>query len=827
MTIDQNQFLADLFSRNPYAMDDLEKLPLLQKALTKELQHHLRASPMFRRFYEERNSETARSSELVDLPFLPVHVFKELGAQLRSVDESDITLTLQSSATSGRPSTVSIDRITSRRQTKALSLVLGDMLGQKRRPFLFLDVNPQSHPAHLGARSAAILGFLKHSSDAGYFLTPESGGLLQFDKDSFAAAVSRLSPLLAPNQTPPVIFGFTSILFEHVIEPSYRKGDQFALPPGSALVHIGGWKRLKDMQVDKSKFDEMASHVFGINPSNIIDNYGFTEQMGMNYPDCSSKIKHAPAFGEVIVRDPITWEQVPDGLEGVLQFISPLPHSYPGVSLLTDDLGIIVSHQNCQCGRNGTGFIVTGRLADAEIRGCGDVMSESFVAPRGSPITRIGPATQDQVEVLLHNGTEQPPVMDLTGVVDDLKIQQQWLSSVPFEAMVALIGQVSKKWQESEEYTEYRKGGLDFLARWCSPANLRDIADRSLQGTRAHLDGFLPSNGSLSRSMMAVPRGLSVHWISGNVPYIGMFTLVQSILAKNVNLVKVPATGKALLPSLLQAFSDTDVVGASGYELKGKDLLNTISVVYFERNHPAGEQMSVNADVRIAWGGQEAIEAIASYPKQYQAEDILFGPKLSFMAIGREFLFEGPELKRLVRHAATDSSVFDQYGCASPHTIFVEEGGDISPKEFAEHLSVEMEKALHRIPKADVDAGTALEVRLSRIKYLMLYDVWRSPGLGWTVLYDEEDLLAAPTYSRVVTVRPVKDLLQTIKHVTKGTQTVGLALNGPRRLEYAREAALRGAERFPDVGKMSLFDIPWDGVFPLHRMVRWVSLGGP
>lgn len=827
MSEDRNLFLADLFQRSPYETEDSEKLPLLKKALNMELEHHILSSDPFRRFCERRNFQPDPSLDLEDLPILPVNVFKDIGQELRSVAKEEVRISLQSSATSGRPSTVLIDRITSRRQTKALSLVLADILGKKRRPFMFLDVNPRKYSGYLGARAAAILGFLNHASDAEYFLLPGPGDLLELDRQAFEDANARYSESSDQKVSAPVLFGFTYVLYQHVIEPMFRENIRFALPAGSALVHIGGWKKLKDMRVDQARFNEMVTQVFNIQPSNIFDIYGFTEQMGMNYPDCIFGIKHTPSFGEVIVRDPITWEALPDGEEGALQFLSPLPHSYPGTSVLTDDLGKVVSRQKCQCGRYGTGFIVTGRLAEAEIRGCGDIMAETVMAPSRTTIVRKEPSSSDQVDVLLHNGCQQPPVNDLTSILADLRNRQQWLSNVPFEALIALIGAVANRWLENEDFIAYRKQGLAFLSQWCSPLNLRAMADLSLVGSRAHLDGFLPSDHSLRKKIIAVPRGLTVHWVSGNVPLIGMFALVQSILTKNVNLVKVPAEERDMLPLLLKEFQNAEVVLPSGYNLKGGDLLKTIAVIYFGKDHPAGHQISAEADVRVAWGGREAIESITSYPKKYSAEDIFFGPKFSFMVIGREYLVEGPNLTRLIRHAATDSSVFDQYACSSPHTIFVETGGAITPKQFAESLSVEMEKAFQRIPKADVDAGTALEVNLRRIKYDMLHDGWHSEGLAWTVLYDDEDALAVPCFSRVITVRPVDDVIQTLKHVTGAIQTIGLAVKGERRLEYAREAAMRGAERLPDIGKMSLFDTPWDGIVPMHRLVRWVSLGGP
>jgi hypothetical protein len=52
--------------------------------------------------------------------------------------------------------------------------------------------------------------------------------------------------------------------------------------------------------------------------------------------------------------------------------LSLIPKSYPGHSILTEDLGTIYGVDNCQCGRKGKYFKVHGRIKSAEIRGCSD-----------------------------------------------------------------------------------------------------------------------------------------------------------------------------------------------------------------------------------------------------------------------------------------------------------------------------------------------------------------------------------------------------------------------------------------------------------------------
>ena len=67
--------------------------------------------------------------------------------------------------------------------------------------------------------------------------------------------------------------------------------------------------------------------------------------MGLVYPDCEEEVKHVPVYSEIIIRDPVSYEVVNDGEVGLIQLLTPIPHSYPGNSLITDDLGTIVGRQ--------------------------------------------------------------------------------------------------------------------------------------------------------------------------------------------------------------------------------------------------------------------------------------------------------------------------------------------------------------------------------------------------------------------------------------------------------------------------------------------------
>ena len=139
------------------------------------------------------------------------------------------------------------------------------------------------------------------------------------------------------------LLGYTYMLYEHVVRPLREEGIRIELPPSTFVVHFGGWKKLRQQAVTKPVLTDHAAAVFGLAAGSIVDIYGFTEQLGVIYPDDSQGVKRTPTYAEVLVRDPARLEIVPDGDVGLLEFVCPLPHSYPGIAVLLDDMGRIVA----------------------------------------------------------------------------------------------------------------------------------------------------------------------------------------------------------------------------------------------------------------------------------------------------------------------------------------------------------------------------------------------------------------------------------------------------------------------------------------------------
>ena len=176
-------------------------------------------------------------------------------------------------------------------------------------------------------------------------------------------------------ETELLVYGFTFILWKHLVQPLLADGISLNLQ-NVRIFHSGGWKRLQDQAVEKSEFNRELARVFGCAPECVIDFYGMVESVGVIFPDCHEGNKHAPLFGDVIVRDPLTLAPVKAGQRGIVQVCSVLPTSFPGNLLLTEDIAEVVETDGCACGRRGISFRFAGRIPKVEIRGCGNIESK-------------------------------------------------------------------------------------------------------------------------------------------------------------------------------------------------------------------------------------------------------------------------------------------------------------------------------------------------------------------------------------------------------------------------------------------------------------------
>jgi len=362
-----------VLSGPPYCQPPDEKQAGLLEILKAELDYACQQHAGYRNYIQHWPLDYRSADQVSDLPFLPVGNLK-VNPPLSLVGRDQIKRTLTSSATTSQlPSRVVLDSPTARRMTKGIVIIVRDFIGSARRPYLVVDTPSFMGEGNaLGARLAAIQGLQPFATETTYCLNLNDQGGLTLDQDRLTA--------FAKNQRDVelLVYGFTFILWNHLAKPLLAKGICLELPQARVL-HSGGWKRLQDQAIEKAMFNDQLARVFGCSPDRIIDFYGMVESVGVIFPDCSEGNKHAPVFGDVIVRDPLTLAPVAAGEHGIVQVCSVLPTSFPGNLLLTEDMAQVIAYDGCSCGRRGISFRFAGRIPKAELRGCGNIQSKRSV----------------------------------------------------------------------------------------------------------------------------------------------------------------------------------------------------------------------------------------------------------------------------------------------------------------------------------------------------------------------------------------------------------------------------------------------------------------
>ncbi|MFC1850272.1 acyl-CoA reductase [candidate division CSSED10-310 bacterium] len=420
-----------------------------------------------------------------------------------------------------------------------------------------------------------------------------------------------------------------------------------------------------------------------------------------------------------------------------------------------------------------------------------------------------------------------PSVNSLTGIISLVKTGQEYLLTLGIDDITGIIDKVSRSWSDRNNTLQQRFGssGLNYLLYWFRKKHLSQIIHNSLRTNRKVLDSFCETTG-IPYKLKANPRGIISHWLAGNVPMLGMLSLVQGLLTKNANILKVPRQNGEVIPLLLNSFNGVVYENEAGVQIHGSELIKSVAAIYFERDDmEAQKTLSLHSNVRVAWGGMDAVELVMNLPRRYGCEDVIFGPRTSFIVIGKEFLESYEQAKTCASRSSIDASIFEQQGCNSPHTVFVEKGGQVTPLEFAGLLGDAMAETLKRFPKGELSPGDTLKILNLRTQYDMMGEAFYPSDMAWTVLYGEDDTgLATPCFNRTLFVRPVDDVMEVVDYCNHLTQTAGIALSEKRRETFVSQVTARGIDRCPDLGAMSSYDTPWDGMFVVDRFVRWSKL---
>lgn len=431
------------------------------------------------------------------------------------------------------------------------------------------------------------------------------------------------------------------------------------------------------------------------------------------------------------------------------------------------------------------------------------------------------------------------PVLEpelLERVVARLRGAGPWLREQPVARIVDAIDAVAERLADPADHarrtleealpelTGYSPPMIRLILERTIPLWRRDALERLLVaefGDPARLDGFTPRPGGGSTR----PFGpeLAFHVFAGNVPGVAVTSLVRALL------VKAPSLGKAAAGEPLFA-----AVFARTLAEVDPRLGECLAVTYWRGGDHALEDVALRAaDTVVVYGGEDAVNAIRSRTP-HTTRLLEHGPRLSFAVVAREALARGI-VDGTAEEAALAVATFDQQGCVSPHVIYVEEGGNTTPRAFAETLAGAMHRVEAELPRGTLQPAEAAAIQHVRgtAEFRMLggrdVRVFASRGTQFTVIWEADPSFNPSCLNRVVWVKPVasiEDVVTLVRPFAPWLQTVGIAADAERATALANRLGPLGVSRVA-----SLRDMPWpppqwhhDGSEPLRELVRWMDL---
>ena len=440
-----------------------------------------------------------------------------------------------------------------------------------------------------------------------------------------------------------------------------------------------------------------------------------------------------------------------------------------------------------------------------------------------------------------------PPEAELTPTVITEACQtlkrnrEKYLAGRPTQSLIRLLADVAESWLQPGY--PFRKKALELgpaatgfssptftagLDQFFQQLNVQNLQALVLQefGHLQRMDHLTANEWEqrLERSSFVRGPELLVHITGGVIPNATLQSIVNGLLLRAAQFVKC-ASGTALIPRLF---------AHSLYEADPK-LGACLEIAEWKGGqHPIESALFAEADAVTATGSDETLEKLRSVVPS-QTPFVPYGHRVSFAFVAREMLI-GAKAQQVIHRAAREVAAWNQLGCLSPHAVYVEVGGAVSPEQFAERLGAELDQLEQSEPRGPVwppEESTVISTRRA------FYEVraagsdetrmWFSRGsTAWTVIYETDPRFQHSCLNRFVYVKPVANLqqaLQAVDAIRLHVSTVGLAAGDERLEQIANQLARWGAPRICTLGQMQNPPLTWrhDGWPALGRLVRWTD----
>ncbi len=335
-------------------------------------------------------------------------------------------------------------------------------------------------------------------------------------------------------------------------------------------------------------------------------------------------------------------------------------------------------------------------------------------------------------------------------------------------------------------------------AFWIRNASLRQIKDH-----------YYPSVND------KMGRGIAFHIAPSNVPVNFAVSFTSSLLAGNINIVRLSDKPYEQVSIITDALKKTFNQGFEDYE-------QYLILVRYEHNNEITQYISAMCDVRIIWGGDRTIASVRSANLPPRAIEMSFADRHSVAILDSDEVLN-TNIDKLASDFYTDTYYIDQNACSSPRIVI--------------WLGNKVEKAKERFWSA-VEELVARDYDFKEIQAIDKLDQF----CCLAATYPQIRLASDSNKVMRITVEKLEPEIMEYKFgggyffeyhsgglseimpiLNKPCQTVSyFGLNGHEIQRFVIENGLRGVDRVVPVGKTMDLTFKWDGFDMIENMSRYV-----
>ena len=430
--------------------------------------------------------------------------------------------------------------------------------------------------------------------------------------------------------------------------------------------------------------------------------------------------------------------------------------------------------------------------------------------------------TVQQGSTVIEHLDETPPFY--LALIDRLRAAQAVLASqLTDDELIILLDEAARRWRDPAH--PFRRQALSILPALTglAPSMIEEGLDHRLaQLTMERLtrvsDETADRLARQTRTLQGPPVVLLV--VAGHIPGLVIDELAALLLARSAALIR-PSGRDPMIPALfVRTLAELD-----------PRLAELLAVGWWPKEADAiSSAVGAAVDMVVASGDDATIADLARHANRI----IGYGHRRSVALIGADALTDA---ETLARQLARDVCWYKQQGCLSPHVVYVEEDGAISPRAFAKQVASALGHEMSHCPPSaiPIEAGSAILQLRADVEFREAAGgAFFAPSpevgqlAGGTVLYDPDPAPRPSPGYRTLWVKPVARMeaaLEALAPWRGRIESIGLALSDERLTALQPIIDQFTPSRLTPIGTMQEPPLRWRLIDQglLLRLTQWTG----